>query len=297
MDRGRRLHFWSGVAPIGAALLLASNVGWGQQIPDGGPGGACTDDSDCGICGWVCSVARGNICIPGAEGDPGHCTIDAGCECPGQVCSGASCTPAAKPECWCNGDCPINKICDQLLFTCLAQSAISCGKSYHGYDFGPISTGPSCGCNSICGGGSDAPYCQTQAFWFPPECSSDMDCGSCYQGWVCTFEPGFDSGLKFCNPTQSDLGWCTDQRDVSPTTGGATSGSSSGTSGGATSGSGSGTSGSSTGGTSAEDGGTLDTRRGCGCGAGFTSTSEGSTFLAVGFFIFLRRRRCATRSC
>ncbi len=270
----------STLVTVGGAQAQILDGAPGEQIPDGGPGGACINDSDCGICGWVCSVARGNICIPGAEGDPGHCTIDAGCECPGQVCFGASCTPAAKPECWCNGDCPLDQICDQLLFICHSQSAVSCGarRDYHGYDYGPVSTGPSCGCNSNCGGGSAAWSCQTQAFSFPPECSSDMDCGSCFQGWICTHAPGQPPGLKFCNPTQGS-GWCTDQRDVSPTTGG-TSGGSTGTTGGT-----------STGGTSADDGGTLDSRRGCGCGASSTRAPEGFTVLSIGFLIAFRRRR------
>jgi hypothetical protein len=202
---------------IFVSLILLSQVSR-AATPDGGPGGACVNDSDCGICGWVCSWPRGQICIPAMEGDPGHCTVDAGgCSCPGQSCSNAAiCAPAANPQCACNSDCPSGQICDQLLFTCHAQSAVSCGADYHGYDFGPVTTGPSCGCGYICSGGSEDPSCQVQCFSFPPECSSDLDCGACNWNWICAPPPGAPAGTRVCMAASSTVSWCNDARDVSP---------------------------------------------------------------------------------
>jgi len=187
------------------ALLFASP---GRAAPpDGGPGGACLEDADCGVCGWVCSVSRGNICIPAREGDPGQCHGPRGCLCPGQTCTASICTPAANPACWCNGDCDGGQVCDQLLFTCHPPSALYCGQPYDGYAYGPQTTGPACGCNGICGGSSSAPVCEAQGSSIPPECSSDMDCGACYQGWLCL--------NGYCAPI-GDAGWCSDSRDLSP---------------------------------------------------------------------------------
>jgi len=190
-----------------ASLAVAGAQPARAGIPDGGPGGACLNDSDCGICGWVCSVARGNICVPAAEGDPGHCDTNPECPCPGQTCTASSCTPAPKPACWCNGDCPAGDVCDQLLFSCHPASPIYCGRAYDGYDYGPQTTGPACGCNGICGQSAGKLICEPQLSTLPPECSSDLDCGSCYQKLVCL------EGV--CTAT-SGAGWCTDSRDVSP---------------------------------------------------------------------------------
>jgi hypothetical protein len=201
----------------GAATTTGGSSGFGEGIPDGGPGGACLRDADCGICGWVCNWSRGRICVPSMEGDPGHCASDADCSCPGQACSNGTCSPPANPQCGCNSDCPAGQVCDQLLFTCHTQNAVSCGSApYHGWDYGSVTTGPSCGCGFICAGGSAA-YCQTQCFFFPPECSSDMDCGACNWGWICAPDRTADGGtaLKFCQPADGG-GWCHDAKDASP---------------------------------------------------------------------------------
>jgi len=176
---------------------------------DGGPGGGCLNDRDCGICGWVCSSLRGNVCVPAREGDPGQCAGNGGCACPGQTCMSGACTPAPNPVCGCNGDCPAGEVCDQLLFTCHQASPAFCGQPYDGYDFGPPSSGPACGCNGICGGGDGgARICEAQGTSLPSLCASDLDCGACYQGYSCL------DGI--CTPAGT-AGWCTDTRDLMPT--------------------------------------------------------------------------------
>ncbi len=192
---------------LAAALLFPAAA---RAAPlDGGPGGACLNDADCGICGWVCSASRGNVCIPAREGDPGQCSGHGGCACPGQTCAGTACLPAPAPACGCNSDCPSGQVCDQLLFTCHPASPAFCGQPYDGYDFGPPSSGPACGCNGICGGSDGGTHvCEAQATSLPSLCVSDLDCGSCYQGYQCL------GGI--CTPA-GDAGWCTSTRDLMPT--------------------------------------------------------------------------------
>ena len=159
---------------------------------DGGPGGCCTNDSDCLGCGWVCSWRRGGYCIPSMEGDPGHCTVDGDCACAGQHCSVDHCAPAASPACACNSDCPSGEVCDQLTFACHAQPA-SCSTLFG-----------SCGCGFLCG--STQGRCVAQGNWFPPECASDLDCNVCETGKICRFNPNSPLGQFTC--VEADGGWC-----------------------------------------------------------------------------------------
>lgn len=308
----------SRLGPLFLALLALPAE---AQVPDGGPGGACLSDGDCGFCGWVCGQGRAldggeimaRICLPAMEGDPGTCGSDTDCLCAGQHCSASHCTPPAKPECACNGDCPDGQVCDQLLFTCHPQSTDSCGTDYHGYEYGPQSTGPACGCNSICtGNAQQQAICQPQQGWFPPECSSDMDCGACYQGWVCVLGSGPIPGLGACQNLR-DAGWCSGPRDVSPSSsGGVSTGSSTGGtslstgtgstgSGASSSGGSSGlSSGSSGGGSTASSGATATGggirqasggSEGCGCGSRQPGSLESLGFVVGCCLLGLRRRR------
>ena len=193
---------------IALVIALCRPAAAGAAPLDGGPGGACLNDRDCGICGWVCSSLRGNVCVPAREGEPGQCAGNGGCACPGQICMSGACTPAPNTACSCNGDCPVGEVCDQLLFTCHEASPAFCGQPYDGYDFGPPSSGPACGCNGMCGGDGGVHVCEAQATSLPSTCASDLDCGACYQGYQCLD--------NICTPAGT-VGWCTGPRDLMPT--------------------------------------------------------------------------------
>jgi hypothetical protein len=269
---------WSTGTIVAALIVARPGAAWT------GPGGDCTTDRDCGsICGWVCSVSRGNICVPAMGGDPGHCSTDGDCACSGQTCSGSVCTPPANPECACNSDCPGEQVCDQYLFVCHTQSADSCHVgSYHGYYFGPESSGPSCGCDYTCAGGSAAPYCQPGT-WIPPECSSDMDCGACHQGSICALIDG--GGWGFC--TEPGAGWCHGARDVSPSNLGTTTG----TSGGSTAGSSSTGSSTGTSQSAAPPGGS----KAAGCSSSSAGESGPICIIGVALFVAYVRRSTLKR--
>lgn len=153
--------------------------------------GSCTKDLDCPGCGWVCSWSLGHICVPAMKGDPGWCSTDCDCACAGQTCLGNRCTPAPRPPCACNSDCPSGQVCDQLAFTCAPQpQGASCDPNLPG----------ACGCGFHCQNGSCVPTPQAV-----PECLTDVDCNTCGTGSICAIpDAGFPA---FCEPA-FDGGWC-----------------------------------------------------------------------------------------
>ena len=234
-------------------------------IIDGGPGGCCTNDSDCLGCGWVCSWARGGYCIPSMEGDPGHCVQDADCACSGQTCaSNDHCTPAANPECACNSDCPSGQICDQLSFTCKPQPS-SCTLLFG-----------SCGCGFFCN--AKPGTCVAQGSYIPPECLGDLDCNVCETGSICVFNPHSPIGQFTC-VLPGDGGWCHHSLGGGTTGGAPTGGGSSG-----------GTTGSSVG----TDGGASGPGAGgCGCRSAGPSGVASAALGLLAIAWLKRRRRCS----
>jgi hypothetical protein len=65
---------------------------------------SCTDDTDCGGCGLICSWDAGignQICITASDNpnDQGWCSSTSGCACPGQTCVGTFCSPTYDQNC------------------------------------------------------------------------------------------------------------------------------------------------------------------------------------------------------
>jgi hypothetical protein len=170
---------------LSTVLLFATGVANSQL--DGGHGGTCTRDIECGACGWICSAPRGRLCIPAFEGDPGSCIVDADCACAGQTCSGGHCAPLAHPECRCDSDCPFGSHCNQLVFAC--------------------QTSP---CDNVGYGIQYANGCQNP--YFPPECTDDIECSVSLSGTTCV--PSEDGGFPppGCGGHTSGA-WCRDTLD------------------------------------------------------------------------------------
>ncbi len=167
----------------------------GSPSSGGALTGACRYDIDCPACGWVCSKAQGNVCIPTLLGDPGWCAANADCACPLQTCSGNHCSPPSQTlvGCRCNSDCPNGSICDQLFFSCTNQPQP--GQQCLGHP-------GECGCGFVCGGGTLNPSCW--AWSDPLECGTDADCNTCQTGNICVHP---DSGMP---PGCASAGnsWC-----------------------------------------------------------------------------------------
>jgi LPXTG-motif cell wall-anchored protein len=178
---------------VGLVALAAftSSVAFAQQA--GGPGKPCTRDMECGACGWICSAARGLLCIPAFEGDVGSCAVDADCACAGQTCSAGQCIPLARTECRCDSDCPTGSHCNQLVFACQTSP---CDKTNYVTQY-----------NDGCQDG-----------YLPPECADDLQCGVSVRGATCV---PWDGGFGFCqSPSSGSIAWCRDTLDAGrPSTG------------------------------------------------------------------------------
>jgi hypothetical protein len=108
------------------AVALASGVSLSARAQFLADGGSlpCVQDSDCGGCGWACSIFSGT-CEP-ATGTFGSCNSNAGCACAGQTCAGTRgdagqyCLPTFQIQCICDSDCTSigGGICDETTHAC-----------------------------------------------------------------------------------------------------------------------------------------------------------------------------------
>ncbi len=260
-----------GILCLAAVALVSLGPPQAALAQFQGPGGPCQRDADCHACGWVCSIPRGNICIPSREGDPGSCAVDADCACAGQSCDAGHCDPAPHLQCVCNSDCPCGQICDQLLWTCHAQPEQGTACISDEQD----STG-ACGCGFHCNSSVGPCYSMHGGPAVVPECLSDIDCDVCETGMICVSPPP-DSGLpvldRQCRPGFAG-GWCGTPATVQACDAGVSDG------------------GEVDGGLTADGG---EPPRGCGC-SGSRNAGGGSTSGAFAFFFALLAWRMAGRT-